>query len=68
MKRLIKKLRKAFAIFFVSGSAVYRYGTHFKIGYGRCYCIEKENFIGNWITVFETNNEHEWNKMCENYR
>lgn len=42
----------------------YRFGTHYKIGYGRCFCIQKINFIGNYITIYETNSEAEWNKEC----
>jgi hypothetical protein len=51
----------------VSGGVVYRYGTHYKMFYGRCYCIQKENFIGNWITIYETVNKRDWLEMCSHY-
>lgn len=67
MKQFIQKLQKAFAIHIVSNSGSYRYGTHYKIGYGRCYCIEQQNILGNWITVYETDCKSEWNKACNHY-
>jgi hypothetical protein len=63
MKKLIQKIRKAF----FSDNPVYRYGTHFKFGYGRCYCIQREGFF-DWDTIYETNKKHDWVKMCERYR
>ncbi len=45
----------------------YRYGTHFKIGYGRCYCIQKLNIFGNYFTIFETDDKDEWNVKCDYY-
>lgn len=32
----------------------YRHGTCFKLFYGRIYCIQKENWIGNFTNIFET--------------
>jgi len=45
----------------------YRFGTHNKIGFGRCFCIQKENIIGNWTTIYETDNEINWNVECKKY-
>ena len=50
-----------------TNDTLYRYGTHYKIGYGRCYCIEKMNVIGNWVTVYETDNIDEWRNICKEY-
>lgn len=64
MKTFMEKLRKALSTPNVNSRYRYRWGTHYKIGYGRCYCIQRENFLGNWVTVYETDSKEEWNAAC----
>ena len=42
----------------------YLFGTHYKLFYGRCYCIKKENWIGNYVTIYETDNKNDWEREC----
>jgi hypothetical protein len=37
--------------------AIYRHGTCYKLFVGRIYCIQKEDWLGNFYNVFETQSE-----------
>lgn len=53
--KIWNKIRKVF------GDVLYRYGMGLTT---KLDMVEKQNFIGNWITVYETDNEDDWNKAC----
>jgi hypothetical protein len=41
---------------------IYRHGTCYKLFYGRIYCIQKDNWLGNFGNIFETDDK----KVYEN--
>lgn len=53
MKHLFKKIKSKIFDFFKQ-DVVYRHGTCYKLFYGRIYCIQKSNFIGDFYSIFET--------------
>ena len=71
MKFLIEKLKtlRIYAVmcsFFKQNEANYRCGTCYKLFYGRIYCIQKEDCMGDFYNIFETDNEKVWeNKVKE---
>jgi hypothetical protein len=48
--------------FFKPDEVRYRHGTCYKLFYGRIYCIQKDNWLGNFGNIFETNDK----KVYEN--
>lgn len=61
------KTLKTFRIYstiynFLKNDVVYRHGTCYKPFYGRVYCIQKDNWLGDFHNIFETNVE----KVYEN--
>jgi hypothetical protein len=48
--------------FFKRDKVRYRHGTCYKLFYGKIYCIQKDNWLGNFGNIFETNNK----KVYEN--
>ena len=46
----------------------YRTGTVYKLFFGRIYCIQTLNWIGNWINIFESVSEKEWETEIQKMR
>lgn len=66
-KRLIEQLKtlRIYAVMcglFKRNDVRYRHGTCYKPFYGRIYCIQKDNWLGNFGNIFETDNK----KVYEN--
>lgn len=62
MKNLLKKLKKyrgynLLCSLFKNTKEKYRHGTCYKLFYGRIYCIQKTNWLGDFYNIFETVDE-----------
>lgn len=52
--KLIKNIIKTIFNFFKQDEIRYRCGTCYKLFYGRIYCIQRDNWLGNFYNIFET--------------